>query len=50
MNTAITSYKRLCVNGEIENNHKQEELILRLTDFLRGTKKSFLDNKVCVLE
>ena len=43
MNTAITSYKRLCVNEEIENNHKQEELILRLTDFLRGTKKSFLD-------
>ena len=42
MNTAITSYKRLCANGEIENNQKQEELIHKLSEFLKDNNKSFL--------
>ena len=42
MNTVITSYKRLCANGEIENDQKQEELIHKLTGFLQDNNKSFL--------
>ncbi len=42
MNTAITSYKRLCANGEIENNQKQEELIHKLSEFLKDNSKGFL--------
>ena len=41
MNTVITSYKRLCANGEIENNQKQEELIHKLSEFLKNSNKSF---------
>ena len=42
MNTAITSYKRLCANGEIENNQKQEELIHKLSEFFKDNSKGFL--------
>ena len=42
MNTAITSYKRLCANGEIENNKNQEELVHKLSEFLKDNNKSFL--------
>ena len=44
MNTAITSYKRLCANREIENNQKQEELIFKLSEFLEDNNRSFIGN------
>ena len=44
MNTAITSYKRLCANREIENNQKQEELICKLSEFLEDNNRSFIGN------
>ena len=44
MNTAITSYKRLCANREIENNSRQEELIHKLTSFFSSGKRSFFGN------
>ena len=42
VNTAITSYKRLCANGEIENNQKQEDLIHKLSEFFKDNTEGFL--------
>ena len=44
MNTAITSYKHLCANEEIENNSEQEKLIHELNNFFYVNEKSFLRN------
>ena len=50
MNTAITSYKRLCANREIENNQKQEELICKLSEFLEDNNRSFIGNIISYTE
>ena len=42
MSSAITFYKKICSEEQVEYNHKQELLIYELDQFLSYKKKSFI--------
>ena len=42
MSSAITFYKKICSEEQVEYNHKQELLIYELDKFLSYKKKSFI--------